>query len=238
MSKKINFQNRRTKLSFSGILSFVLVSVFLLISCSKKNDDTNPDETTKTYPTSGLVSYFKFDDNLKDSNNQTPDGTNNGNVTFIEGKSGKAISLSGSNYITFSRKTYKSGNNISISIWFKANHGVLRYFLWGNDFGAATKVGNAAFAISLPNTNSALGDYVADTWTHMVGTYDGTNIKVYINGVLKGTTLHAGNISSMDTDLFVGRFDTEYWKGSLDEFFIYNKVLSQEEVTQLYNYSN
>ncbi len=238
MSKKINYQNLKRKFSLSEMISFLLVAVFLTVSCKKKDDDTKPDDTPKTYPTSGLVSYFKFDDNLKDSNNQTPDGTNHNNVTFIEGKSGKAVSFSGSNYITFSKKTYKSGNNVSISIWFKANHGGLRYFLWGTDFGAATKEGNAAYAISLPNTNSALGAYAADTWTHMVGTYDGTNIKIYINGVLKGTTIHAGNIAGLDTDLFVGRFDTDYWKGSIDEFFIYNKVLTQEEVTQLYNYSN
>lgn len=72
----------------------------------------------------------------------------------------------------------------------------------------------------------------------MVGTYDGTNIKMYINGVLKGTTLHAGNIFDENAELTIGKFDTEFWKGSIDEFFIYNKVLTQEEVTQLYNYSN
>ena len=238
MSKKINYQNRRTKLSFSGILSFFLVAVFLSVSCSKKEeDDTKPDDTSKTYPTSGLVSYFKFDDNLKDSNNKTPDGTNNGNVAFIEGKSGKAISLSGTNYISFSRKTFKSGNNISISVWFKAQHGAIRYFLMCSDFGAATNQGNAAFAISLPNTSSAIGAYVADSWSHMVGTYDGTNIKIYINGVLKETKLHTGNISDENRALTIGKFDTEFWKGSIDEFFIYNKVLTQEEATQLYNYS-
>lgn len=138
MSKKINCQSLKRKSSLKGIVS-LLVFVFLIsVSCSKKDDDTKPDDTLKSYPTDGLVSFFKFDDNLKDSNNKTPDGTNNGSVAFIEGKSGKALSLSGNNYISFSRKTFKSGNNISISVWFKAAHRPIRYFLRCSDFGAAT----------------------------------------------------------------------------------------------------
>lgn len=238
MAKTNDYWKTKNCLTFfattSMLLAFILLTNF---SCSKSDDDdTKKEEPAKTYPTDGLVSFFKFDDNLKDSNNQTPDGTNNGNVAFVEGKSGKAISLSGSNYITFSRKTFKSGNNISFAVWFKAGHGAIRYFLWCSDFGVATNQGNAAFAISLPTTNSAFGAYVANTWTHMVGTYDGTNIKMYINGALTGTTLHAGNIHDENTVLTLGKFDTEFWTGSLDNMFIYNKVLTQEEVTKLYNY--
>jgi hypothetical protein len=212
---------------------FLFAAVLLVLNISCKKDPTEE----KTYPTSGLISYFDFDNNLKDKLSNTPDGINHGSAIFSEGKSGQAITFGGSGqYIEFARSTYRSGNNISVSVWIKRTGSAGLYAIMCDDFGIWANSTNAGMAISLPHTASASGPYTPNEWTHLVGTYDGTNIKAYINGILKETTDHPGDIDVWVVNLIIGRFDTEYWSGSLDDLFIYNKVLSQSEVTQLYNY--
>ena len=88
----------------------------------------------------------------------------------------------------------------------------------------------------MPDTYNAHGSINRDEWTHLVGTYDGTNIKAYINGVLQGTVSWPGTISGVDENLKIGMFFNEFWSGVVDDLFIYNKVLSQAEVDKLYNY--
>jgi hypothetical protein len=196
---------------------------------------TNPSE----YPATGLISYFNFDNNLNDQLSNTPTGVNYGSATYTDGKSGKAITLNGtSQYIQFARKTYKSGNNVSVALWFKKPNTAeaLKFFIMCSDFGLWTQTGSAGIAISVPSTSSASGTITQNVWVHLAGTYDGTNIKVYINGVLRETKYHPGSISDPDRNLTLGFFNASYWGGSIDDLFIYNKVLNQTEVTQLYNY--
>jgi hypothetical protein len=213
------------------ILFFAVMFMTLALSCKKEPVNENG------YPADGLISYFNFDDNLTDQLGNTPTGTNNGGAVFTAGKAGKAISFNGSNqYLEFARSTYRSGNNLSVSLWLKRTGNAGMYFIMCDDFGVwATEV-TAGLAISLPTTNSASGSITKDVWTHLVGTYDGTNIKTYINGVLVGTTNHPGDIAPWVGNLKIGMFDFEYWSGAVDDLFIYNRVLSQSEVDQLYNY--
>lgn len=213
------------------IFLFAAILFALNISCKKE-----PAEE-KSYPSDGLVSYFNFDNNLEDQLGNTPDGSNHGSAIFSEGKSGQAITFDGSGqYIEFARGTYRSGNNISVSVWIKRSSNAGLYAIMCNDFGVWATNTTAGMAISLPLTQSAAGPITPNEWTHLVGTYDGTNIKAYINGILKETTGHPGDIDVWVANLIIGRFDTEYWTGSVDDLFLYNSVLSQSEVTQLYNY--
>jgi len=213
----------------TNIILIIAALSVLLAACKK--------ETEKTYPTDGLVSWFNFDNNLDDQLGATPTGINNNSVTFTGGKAGKAITLNGSDqYISFARNTFRNGNNISVALWIKKSGTAGMYFILCDDFGIYTSEGKAGIAISTPLTSSAKGMITEGQWTHFVGTYDGTNIKAYINGVLTETISHTGNIAPWYGDMEIGRFNTVYWSGSVDDLFIYNKVLSQEEVTQLYEY--
>lgn len=67
----------------------------------------------------------------------------------------------------------------------------------------------------------------------MTVTSDGTSIKVYINGELAnsftGTTSHKGNIFFGDS-----KFDGRFFKGEIDEIYVYNRALSEAEINLLY----
>ena len=75
-----------------------------------------------------------------------------------------------------------------------------------------------------------------NTWYHLVGTYDGTTIKIYVNGVLKNTTNYPeGNLNSSGTNLEIGsQGNTREFNGTIDEVRIYNQVLSEEQIKALY----
>jgi len=216
-------------------LLYLLVTAVMMVSATscKKDDDKS---TPVNYPLDGLISYFTFDNTLADQRSNTPDGSNNG-AAFTAGKHNNAITLNGTDQsVVFGKKTFKGGNNVSVALWFKTDEaGSTSFFIYCSDFGVFTSSSKVGMTISLPLTNSARGNYTVNTWTHLVSTYDGTDIKTYINGVLVETTNHPGTISNGNQDLTIGEFSGNFWSGSVDDLFIYNKALSQSEVTQLYN---
>ena len=77
-----------------------------------------------------------------------------------------------------------------------------------------------------------------DQWLHIVGSYDGTDVKLYVNGALVQTTNDPGQTvgaSNGGTNL-MRRWDNEdYWGGRLSVFRIYDTALTLAGVTQNYN---
>ena len=73
-------------------------------------------------------------------------------------------------------------------------------------------------------------------WYHIVGTYDGANLKLYVNNVLTQTSASTtASVSSALGIRFMRRWDSpEYWGGYLAIIRIYNRALSATEVTTNY----
>jgi len=82
-----------------------------------------------------------------------------------------------------------------------------------------------------------------NTWTHVAMTYDkdagGTDeIKTYINGSLDGTYDYSSSISTNDVAVSIGRrlhTVPSYFHGFIDEVKIYNRALTQYEISKLHN---
>ncbi|UOK42137.1 MULTISPECIES: LamG domain-containing protein [Flavobacterium] len=75
---------------------------------------------------------------------------------------------------------------------------------------------------------------LSNVWQHIVVSYDGTsNVKLYRNNVLTTQTSSTNSncSSSILGDLFLGKNYT----GLLDDVIIYNRILTQTEMTELYN---
>ena len=74
-------------------------------------------------------------------------------------------------------------------------------------------------------------------WYHIVATYDGTNLNLYVNGTLTQVQASAGTPASSGLGIrFMRRWDNaEYWGGYLSIVRIYNRALSLSEVGVNYN---
>lgn len=71
---------------------------------------------------------------------------------------------------------------------------------------------------------------------HVVGTYDGTTQRLYIDGSLAVSAALTGAISSTTNILTIGSWGSgEYFRGTLDEAAVYGSVLSASRVSAHYN---
>ena len=110
----------------------------------------------------------------------------------------------------------------------------------GGDYGAFTwshtsaafeqafwhSAGGGSFPKAALTTN-----LVADTIYTLCGTYDGVNVRAYLNGALEATT--AGNPPvGASTTLTVGA-DSNNFDGTVYRFYLYDRALSDDEVADL-----
>jgi len=103
-------------------------------------------------------------------------------------------------------------------------------FSWGN---------NTDFTCNGPTDGISL---TADTWQHVAFVKSGATVTYYKNGVSTGSC--TGNFSTIATNynnLYLGRMSVpwqsnyNYFNGSLDEFKIYSRALSAQEINASYN---
>jgi hypothetical protein len=88
--------------------------------------------------------------------------------------------------------------------------------------------------VNVPNDRSAAAPTATpiNSWTHLATTYDGSAVKVLVNGAVVGTFSAAGTITTGTGLLRFGgnAIWGEYFQGVLDEVRVYNRPLSEGEV--------
>ncbi len=107
------------------------------------------------------------------------------------------------------------------------------YRLWiSNSNGFA----QPAFSISSGTPGSEVTILSPDVlptfqWTHLAGTFDGSSLKIYINGVLKSTVQTNITINSVPgVGLYIGRFIKDRLKGAVDDVRLWNICRSETEI--------
>jgi len=72
-------------------------------------------------------------------------------------------------------------------------------------------------------------------WYHIVGTYDGSEMKIYQDGSLKNTTATTDSIQINDKPLRLGYWsESDFFNGFIDDVRIYNNALSSSQIKQEY----
>ena len=227
--------------------SFLIIFIFSLFTYvpSSFAADTNPGAPTLYWTFSSLA------DVTKESASNTS-CTLNGNATYTaNGKFGGGLLLDGDwDYVTCGSSTLTSlpiGNsNYTISLWAKS--AVLNtggYIGWG-EYGSGNRVNafrtkndviqNYWWGNDLIHNSYALN--LLNQWHHAVVNYNGTTRTIYFDGALLKTDTPGATLNSTTSNFAIGRtapMFIEFFNGTLDDLSIWNRALTVDEITYLYN---
>ena len=92
------------------------------------------------------------------------------------------------------------------------------------DIGSSSSINGFGFYDGTWRTTSVSGNEVDGEWHHLVGTYDGSALRYYVDGSLIDTVAYSATLPSNDEPLYLGRYQTYYFNGSIDEFRVSNSV--------------
>ena len=200
--------------------------------------------------------------NVQDETANNRDGVLYGNTSFSSADGIHKFDFDGSgDYIESLNITSISGNQtMSSSVWVKFNSwintSVDMVFSLGDRTGgngkeyalAAYHSGTAASTnglyVSIYGYNAITSKVIPDLnrWYHFVTTHNGSNHQIFINGVLVTSSVSNGdvNLPTSGCDLVLGG-DTassrgQLMNGSIANFRLFNRALTQDEVWQLYSY--
>ncbi|MDD9973520.1 MAG: LamG domain-containing protein [Candidatus Poribacteria bacterium] len=213
----------------------------------------------------GLIGYWSFNkDTVKGNTVKDVWGDQDaemiGKLQIGEGKFGEAVRLEGGAgarvQITDDiKKAELPTEEMTVELWVWDE----QFIEWGGymvavqDNGAFEKgwlIGTRwkAFSFALSSDGADDGDglltylnsantYDVNEWHHVVGTYDGKEMKIYVDGKLEGTSsVQSGVINYPDRIFFsMGAYkdDNEDFvhKGMIDEVRLYDRALSEKEVS-------
>ena len=201
----------------------------------------NPYDVTLQGKAVGLAAYYPFSGNANDESGNGKNGTVSGATLTTDrfGNANSAYSFNGQNaIITTTPGHFASDNKVTVSLWVNVPgpSNLTEYFVYHNsDFGVWQDGNQMGLAISHPSTNSAGGTITYGVWHHFAGTFDGSIIRTYIDGILTGVTDWPGPLSDYGEELTFGYFNNAYWQGELDDIRIYGRALSASEIQALYS---
>ena len=74
-----------------------------------------------------------------------------------------------------------------------------------------------------------------NAWTHLAATYDGTTLRLYVNGIQVGTRASTGSMTTSSNALRIGGNTIwgEYFTGLIDDIRIHNRALTATEIQEL-----
>jgi len=105
-------------------------------------------------------------------------------------------------------------------------------------YGGGTLLQAADLPAACADTN--VGASIQDaTWHHLAGTLDGSEIKLYVDGILSASMSCVGQLATNDDPLFIGaRGGTQrFLNGALDELRVYDYALTDAQIADDMNNS-
>lgn len=197
----------------------------------------------------GLLSWWPADGHFLDVIG-TNHGTGVGGAGFAPGQSGQAFHLDGVNghvQVAVPGGLPLAAQPRTLALWFKSasdlsvstESALVQYGapVDSQMFGLITSA-NALGRVYFYGHNADLAGTTRlqpNVWYHAAVTYDGTTLRLYLNGQLESNRPAALNTVLDANGLTIGnRPGSSKWQGCLDDVTIFNRALSSDEVAAIY----
>ena len=197
--------------------------------------------------TPGLVLALGFDEGSGTSATDASGSGNNGttaNTTWVMGKYGGALSFNGSSSrvtipdtpslhlttaMTLEAWVEKTATNANWrDVIYKGND---NYYLSSSSQPGNRPAGGAIIGGAYAEAY-ATASLATNTWAHLAVTYDGSAVRMYVNGIQVGSAAKTGSITTSSNPLTIGSdsFYGQYFQGLIDEVRVYNVALSAAQI--------
>ena len=230
-----------------------------------ESQKSSPVPVTTPSSNGDLIAHYSFDEGsggyAYDSSGNGLDAITVNNPTWVEGWLGGALEFDGVDQWVGRAGINVSTAEITFSAWFNSadfdNCGFYQdcrilsqatgtaeqdhYFMVSTfNVFSGTVVRFRLKTDGVTDTLIANEGYLSENiWYHVAAVYDGTEMQLYLNGVLVGSMPKTGSVDSTDHQPFniganpIGFDNTRFWNGKIDDVRIYNRALSQSEIEAL-----
>lgn len=231
-------------------LVIIIIMTGLLGGCPPPSEDQHNDLGSDP----SLVAYYKFNEN---TGTTAVDSSTFGNTPTIHdsawaatGHEGSALSFNGTSaYVDVpDSASLDLTSGMTLMAWVNrtaaASHqriiskphtsNVAPYNVYSLQFDDANHVRGEVAIGSTQSTVNGTTALATGTWYHLAATFDGTVLKVFVNGVLENTTTVSGDIDTNTMNLNIGcgyyTSATQCFDGTIDEARVYNRALTDTEI--------
>ena len=197
-----------------------------------------------------LVGEWLFDDG---TSNDSSGNENHGDgvVSLVDGISGQAHEFDGATAIAVNEfsDNFFFTDEFSLAVWVKPQEGSATMIRKGgaanfllelgvgrtNDPGTNPQFGFATDEVNIGASITFGPALPLDEWSFLSMTYDGSELKGYINGVLVAMNAVTGNaVNDTSQELLFGNYSSEIFIGLLDEIRIWSRTLSSAELRGMF----
>jgi len=191
-----------------------------------------------------LAFDFDVDDDPDeyDLSGQGNDGTINSATWQSAGAYGGSYYYNGSNYISVADSPdFDFSSDFSLEAWLNPDSITSEVYAISRFTDFRLGVTSSGYArVSINDSGGTIrncDDTVAltpGTWNHIVGTYDGSNLRLYVNGLMKRVCVASGPVKQAAVPLIIGCQGpglTNCFNGSIDQVRVWSKELSHYDVS-------
>ena len=217
------------------------------VATSETTGDTTlaakPATNSNPYRT-GVTGWFDFNGNLKDKSGLLADAkpifsTSPSYTTGRNGAANQAIKFSGRYGLDIFNVPFQP--NSSVSAWVKystvpATNATYYFVSSGIGPNFAQQYDQFWGVITTPLTDGVASASLNGDWHHLVATYDGNQLKFYVDGTFVGASNNPSQLASQVLDYHIGYYTgatNVYWQGAIDELTFFKRTLSAYEVYKI-----
>ncbi len=198
--------------------------------------------------TAGLVAAYGFNEAsgiiTVDASGTGNNGTINGATRTASGRYGGALVFNGAGaLVTISNSTSLDlTTGMTIEAWVNPSvvnsawrdviyKGKDNYYLEGTSTSGSVPGVGGTFGTT-PRVLYGVAALSTNTWTHLAATYDGTTIRLYVNGAQVASAAQTGAIATSTNSLQIGGDSLygQFFQGTIDEVRLYNVALTAGQI--------